>query len=329
MLTLRWPVRPEPPNPEAGATNGRLLHVSNRQFWGCLAVSLTVFVFATGPLWRHASDIGRLDTAIYWSYGIIPLLIGGCLLWSRRFHVRGFLLDTLALTVTKYVLTASVAIILWATGGDPQRVAAAPHPAVAAAKESAATPTVLDPARTGRLSVEVVDAAGRPVAGAHAYVARGLEGFVFAPPRAPVTLVNDGSGVTPALAVAQTGQPIEGRSTDGRLHTLVVRREGAALFNVPLLSSGAPTLVHPTDASGLATVRCNVHPNGEKESLVLLVTNPFHGRTDASGEVSWTGVPAGSLVVAAILDDGRSSREATVEIGAGATAHARLVVSGP
>jgi hypothetical protein len=322
-------VRPEPPNPEAAARDGRLLHVSNRQFWGCLTVSLAVFVFATGPLWRHASDIGRLDTAIYWSYGIIPLLIGGCLLWSRRFHVRGFLLDTLALTVTKYVVTASVAIALWAAGGDPQHVAAPPRQAIAAANESAPTPTVIDPARTGRLAVEVVDDAGRPVAGAHAYVVRGLEGFVFAPPAERVTLVNDGSGVTPALAVVQTGQPIEGRSTDGRLHTLVVRREGAALFNVPLLSSGAPTLVHPADTSGLAMVRCNVHPNAEKESHVLLVTNPFHGWTDAAGEVSWTGVPASTLVVAAVLDDGTVSREATVDVGIGATVHARLVVSSP
>ena len=68
--------------------------------------------------------------------------------------------------------------------------------------------------------------------------------------------------LAPELAVVELGQHIEGRSTDGRLHTLVVRREGAPLFNVPLLSSGAPTTttVRPGEAPGLASVRCNVHP---------------------------------------------------------------------
>jgi hypothetical protein len=87
--------------------------------------------------------------------------------------------------------------------------------------------------------------------------------------------------------------------------------------------------VRPTDASGLATVRCNVHPNAERESFVLVVTNPFHGTTDAAGAVSWTGVPSSTVVVAAILDDGRAARETTIDVGAGATAHARLVLGGP
>ncbi len=304
----------------------RLLHVSRAQFVGSLLVSLTIFFFATGPLWRHAADIRRLDTAIFWSYGAIPLLIAACLVASKRWSVRGFLLDTLALTLTKYVLTATVAGLLWFAGGDPAGVAPPAHAAVKPSEpEPAAAPTRLDPAQAGEIDVTVADATGKPVAGALAYVAGGLDGYVFAVPSSPVALTNDGKGVAPPLLVAQIGQTLEGRSTDGRLHTLVVRRDGATLFNVPMLSSGAATAVRAgdaRDAPGLATVRCNVHPGVEAESRLLLLAHPFHGWSDADGRVVLRGVPAGTLRIAVLAGD-RTAEEA-VPLAAGKTAEVRL-----
>jgi hypothetical protein len=98
----------DPRKPTDDPRKGRFLHVSGVQFVGSLGVSLLIFFFASGPLWRHAANIGRLDHAIYWSYAAIPFLIAACLGASKRFTVRGFLLDTLALGVTKYVVTASI-----------------------------------------------------------------------------------------------------------------------------------------------------------------------------------------------------------------------------
>jgi len=324
----------DPPAAAEDPREPRLLHVSRAQFAACLVVSLTIFFFATGPLWRHAADIRRLDTAIFWSYGAIPLLIAACLLASRRWSLRGFLLDTLALTLTKYVLTATIAGALWISGGDPAGVAPPAHAAAKpAAPEPVAAPSKIDPAQTGEIDVLITDAAGKPVAGALAYVAGGLEGYVFAVPAEPVALANDGKGVTPALAVAQIGQSLEGRSTDGRLHTLVVRREGATLFNVPLLSSGGVTTVHAGDARdgpGLATVRCNVHPQGEAESRLLLVTHPFHGWSDAAGRVVLRGVPAGALRIAVLA--GEAGGEESVQLGGGKTVEVRVgvrAVAGP
>lgn len=312
----------EPPNAPEDPRQGRFLHVTPAQFVGSLVAALAVFFFATGPLWRHAGNITLLDSSIYWSYLVIPVAIAGCLLWSKRWSVRGFLLDTMALTLTKYVITASIAIGLWALHGDPEGLPPPPHTAKSAEPAPVITPTKIDPAQTGTLVVTVTRASGDPVEGALAYVAGGLEGYVFAPPEGPVELTNDGRGVMPAFAVAQTGQRIEGRSTDGELHTLVVRREGAALFNVPLLRSGAPTTVHAGDATGLATVRCNVHPS-EAESRLLLVGNPFHASSDATGQVTLRGVPAGALRVAAIVA-GMPAGEATVQLGAGKTMALRL-----
>src|SRR6185312_8911475 len=143
----------------------------------------------------------------------------------------------------------------WATVAPPKAAAAAiPHRATHSAPatpEPAIVPTPIDAARTGTVRATVVDGAGRPVAGALVYVAAGVEDFVFAAPEAPVVLEHGPLGVTPALAVAQVGQRIEARSSDGRMHTLVASRDGAALFNVPLLASGAPTATRLRDAGGL------------------------------------------------------------------------------
>ena len=302
---------------------GRLLHVSRAQFWGSFAASLVVFFFVTGPVWRNAGDIFALDGAIFWSYGAIPLLIGGCLLWSRRFTLRGFLLDSLALAVLKYVVTNMIAVVLWATIAPPRAAATAPHlPPPAASPEAPIVPTPIDPAQTGALEATVADAHGQPVAGALVYVSAGLTGYVFAAPAEPLVLEHGPEGVSPALAVVQVGQRIEGRSTDGRMHTLVANRDGAALFNVPLLASGAPTPVRVREAHGMTVLRCNVHP-GEPTSRLLTLAHPFFGRTDAAGRALLVGVPAGRVSVAAAGMDGSAGEEAVV-ITAGAKREVRI-----
>jgi hypothetical protein len=302
---------------------GRLLHVSQPQFWGCLVVALVVFSFARGPIWRHAGDIASLDLAIFWSYGAIPLLIGGCLLWSHRWSWRGVLLDSLALVLLKYGITYSIAMVLWATVAPPHGPPAAPAHAVSAAEpEPVVVPTPIDPARTGVIEATVVDAQGSPAAGALVYVAAGLEGYVFAPPTEPLVLEHGKEGVTPALAVAQVGQPIQGRSIDGRMHTMVATRDGGPLFNIPLLSSGASTPVRVREAHGMTILRCNVHPS-EPTSRLLTLAHPFFRLTDAAGKVRLEGVPAGRLRLAAARGE-ESAVEDAVTLDAGATREVRL-----
>jgi plastocyanin len=269
--------------------------MTRAQFLGILAASVLLFAFVTGPVWRHPGDIGVLDWAILYSYCAIPPLVAGCLLVSRRFSVRGFLLDTLALTLTKYVVTSLIAIVLWSTVAPPRGAPPAPRaPDLPPVPELAIVPTPIDPARTGTVRATVVDAAGQPLAGALVFVAQGLEDDVFAPPDAPVVLDHGPDGVEPSLAAAQVGQRIEARSTDGRMHTLVARRDGEVLFNVPLLAKGAPTTTRVRDAAGMWTLRCNAH-TGERTSRLLVLAHPFFARTDAAGRADLPGVPAGRL----------------------------------
>lgn len=318
---------PENDAAKAGA-EGRLLHVSRAQFVGSLAASVVLFLFITGPLWRHAGDVSRLDTAIWYSYGAIPLLIAGCLLASRRWSLRGFLLDTMALTLTKYVVTCTIAIAFWATVSPPRAAAAATSrrpPAPTPAAVESITPTPIDPAKTGTVRATVVDPSGRPLAGAIVFVAGGVEDYAFAPPSEPVVLEHGPHGVTPALAVAQVGQRIEARSTDGRMHTLVADKAGEALFNVPLLASGAPTTTRLRAANGLSTLHCNVHP-GEPGSLLLTLAHPFFARSDADGRVTLSGVPAGSLRIGA-AQGSHVATESSVDLHAAETADVRIEIA--
>jgi len=314
------------PNTLAAPAEEPLLHVSRTQFLGSLAVAVSLFLFAQGPMWKHAGDINRLDGAIWWSYGAIPLLIAGCLVASHRWSVRAFMLDTMALTLVKYVLTFGLAVVFWATISPPLPAAAMPPPRPAPAlHEQAIAPTPIDPTETGAVRVTVVDPAGRPVAGAVVFVAAGLEDYVFAPPAEPAVIEHGPQGITPALAVAQVGQKLEARSTDGRMHTLVAGKAGEVLFNVPLLASGAPTTTVVREARGLTALRCNVHPE-EPEGRLVTVANPYFGRSDAEGRVLLSAVPGGKLRLGAAYGE-HGAGEAPVELHPKETAEVRIEVA--
>ncbi len=227
-----------------------LPRLSRPLFWGIFAIALCIFLFATGPVWRHPWDVA-FDFAVYYSYAPIPFLVLAAAAYQRwrrrragaaagaggpsggrdapardRFGVRAFVLDTMELTFLKYATTLAIAIALWMTQSAPPPVAAAPAraPAPPAPSEPAPAPTPIRIEDTGTLTGVVRDASGKPVAGALVFVASGLEAYVFAAPAEPLRLENDGHGATPRLAAAQTGQTILARSTDGHLHSLVASR---------------------------------------------------------------------------------------------------------
>jgi hypothetical protein len=190
------------------------------------------------------------------------------------------------------------------------------------APEPPVVPTPIDPAATGRVLGSIAGAQGRPIEGALAFVAAGLEGYVFAPPGEPAAIENAGRGVAPRIAVARVGQRLLARSADGHLHTLVGKKGGGTLFNVPLLSSGQPTELRLRDAHGLVVLGCNAHPD-EEESRLVVLAHPFFDFTDREGRFHLRGVPAGPIRVAAVLPGGGLA-EAALDLAPGAAAELRL-----
>ncbi|MCC6553238.1 MAG: hypothetical protein IT372_09495 [Polyangiaceae bacterium] len=302
--------------------------LSGPQIFLCLAVPISIFLFGTGPIWTHPWE---LDRAIWWSYAPLPLLVLGCLAWSRRLTPRAWLLDTLSLTLAKFGLTFTIAIFLWGTADPPPRAAVLRSMRAAAAAleppPAPPAPTPLPPGSTGALRGAVADASGRPVPGALVFIERGLEGVVFAPPAAPLLLDNGPLGVTPRLSAAQTWQTISARSTDGHLHTLVAASAEGPLFNVPLLSSGARTSVVVREPHGVSRIRCAVHQGGaEAGSYLAVLSHPFSAVTGDGGRFEWPGVPAGELRVAAFHPD-LGDGAAPVELAAGGEAELRLALA--
>jgi hypothetical protein len=290
-----------------------LVRLSRPQFWGIFAISISIFLFATGPVWRHPWRIGVLNDAILWSYLPLPLLVAGALAYRRALTLRGFFLDALELTLLKYSVTFGLSLVLWSIQRPPEEPFVFHAPRIEARATPAAKLTVLDPARLGTVRGVVVDGSGAPVANALVFVSAGLEEMVFAPPAKALELTEDGTGVSPRLAAAMVGQRVEARSIDGQLHTLVATAAGSTLFNVPLLPAGVVRAVDVAEPHGLVELRCTVHPN-ERHAVVGFFSNPFFALTGPDGRYAFEGVPATKITVS-VSRDGRalSSTAVTVE----------------
>lgn len=288
--------------------------LTRTQFAITLAVCLSIFLLAGGPIWQQPWKMDQVDLAMLWSYAPLPLLVLGFLAWSRRLRVASFLLETLRLVLVKYSITFALALVLWTMTDQPAH--AAPTPLRSGrAGSSAALPPYQGP--TGTLRGRVLDATatGTAVSGALVFVDTDLAGE---PNAAPLQLTNEGRGLSPRLAVAQTGQAIALRSGDGRLHTAAAETEGSPLFNVPAIRSGSWSRTSIDEPHDAVTVRCTVHPGEEAPAHLTVLRHGWHALTAADGTFAIEGVPRGERRVVARRLDGDAMVEiaATVEVTA-------------
>ena len=254
--------------------------VTRWQTAAVLAVAVAIFFFVAGPVWRHPWSI---DGSVYWSYAAIPLLVAGVLLMARRFRWRAFLIGTLEVTLFKFGITYGIAIVLWATAGEPPPAPSVVMPAGTPAPSLAKKP----PEKTGEL-------AGRAPPGALVWIDGGLDEFAFPPPSGTIEMQNDGHGFAPAIVSAQVGQTLKVRATDGRTHTLHAKDDRTGALRNLAVPAGAPRAVRFTRPLGLVEVTCLVHAlaHSEKPSWLLVVAHPFVTRADGQGRFAWQGVPA-------------------------------------
>ncbi|MFO0591363.1 MAG: hypothetical protein U0441_27695 [Polyangiaceae bacterium] len=277
-----------------------------------LALVVALFLFAHGPLWSHPWDAGALDSAIFWSYLPIPVLVAAGLLVAKRFSWLFLCLESMAIVLVKYAITFSLALVFWAVSGPPPapaKTAAPPKTAAAPAEPPPPPPTPIAADQKGSVRGVVKDGAGQPVAGAFVFVASGLEAFVFERPTEPVRVENDGKSVhvsadgsrgekLPAgLVVARAGQPIQGRSLDGHLHTLVAT--GDSTFNIPMISSGVWSTVVIREPAKVSRLRCTVHPEGETPGHLVVLDHPFYTATGADGSFRIEGIPGAKITLGA------------------------------
>ena len=90
------------------------LGLGRGQFLGILALSVLLFVFVDGSVWRHVHDghLRRIAT----SYLAIPVAVGAALVWNRTFTWVRVFGATIVLSAIKFVLTAVLLGVLGMAG---------------------------------------------------------------------------------------------------------------------------------------------------------------------------------------------------------------------
>jgi hypothetical protein len=146
---------------------------------------------------------------------------------------------------------------------------------------------------------DVVVKDGR-VANAFAYVAAGLESYVFEIPKDPVVVDQRGClYVSPRtrghVFGAETGQEIRFLNSDPTLHNVHIDPKNSPAANFGMGVQGAKRSVRIPKAEVMVNVRCDVHP--WMHAYLGVVDHPHFAVTGDDGGFEFTGVPAGHYTI--------------------------------
>jgi plastocyanin len=98
----------------------------------------------------------------------------------------------------------------------------------------------------------------------------------------------------PHVLPVLVGTTVDFLNSDTILHNVFTPDKIADKFNLGTYPQGTQKS-HTFDRPGNAVVLCNVHP--EMEAYIVVLETPYFAVTDADGEYSISGVPAGSYTL--------------------------------
>jgi hypothetical protein len=86
------------------------LGLGRLQFFAILAVSIALFVFIDGPVWRHvhAAHLRRITL----SYGVIPVAVAAALAWNRTPRLSLLIGASAVVALIKLVVTAGLLVAI-------------------------------------------------------------------------------------------------------------------------------------------------------------------------------------------------------------------------
>ncbi len=87
-----------------------VVHLSLGQFSTILVLSLAIFLFTDGPLWAQIR--GSHFNRIIISYTFIPAAVAAALAYNQHLRLSAFFSATLAIGMTKLVLTALLVMLI-------------------------------------------------------------------------------------------------------------------------------------------------------------------------------------------------------------------------
>lgn len=267
---------------------------------GLVTLSVVLFLLWDGPLWsapREASHVGRFVVSYL---AVVPLAVVA-LAAARQWSWGHLVATTGSAWAIKMVITA-VLYEAFATGTAGQF-----EPRPAPKQTLAATSDAYRPASgdfaSGRIhgTVRHGDA---PVASAVVYLDRPAPGRPLGEQN-PVKLELGANGLGGPLYVASRTGGITASNTGSALHTVHLFEASRSLFNAPIPPSASRSLKVPR--AGLYQLRCDPHP--AERAWLLVMDSPYVTTTNALGQFSLDGVPAGEVRVVALgAVDGRLQR---------------------
>jgi plastocyanin len=132
----------------------------------------------------------------------------------------------------------------------------------------------------------------------------------------PFRLVQKNKMFTPHLLVVPTGSSVEFPNQDPFFHNVFSLFNGKR-FDLGLYESGTSRAVR-FDREGVSYIFCNIHP--EMGAVVLAMSTPYWGVSNATGEVAIPNVPPGSYKLHVWSEAAQSANpveaERTVQVGA-------------
>jgi hypothetical protein len=128
------------------------------------------------------------------------------------------------------------------------------------------------------------------------YVKSGLEGKVFAWPKTPVRVANEGCVYVPRVSGAMTNQPIEFANADPTAHN-IHGFSSQGDFNFTLLGKGLTNQVKLRKPELPLRVKCDLHP--WMSGSVGVFAHPYFAVTGADGRFELPGLPPGEYEIEA------------------------------
>ena len=156
------------------------------------------------------------------------------------------------------------------------------------------------------------------------YVKDGLSGF-YPAPTTPVVLDQRGCWYNPHTFAIQAEQPLEIVNDDPTMHNVNAKPTQSPPFNIAQPTKGMKSIKKFFKPEVGVKFKCNVHP--WMNAFAVVTSHPFHGVTDAEGNFTIKGLPAGTYVVEA-WHEKLGAQTQSVTVGEGESKPAEFVFKG-
>ncbi len=140
------------------------------------------------------------------------------------------------------------------------------------------------------------------LANVYVYIKSGPPAAMTATSPAPSTVVMDqiGCKYVPHVVALMRGGSVEFRNSDGTMHNIhtLPTVEGSQPIDISQGPKGTPQVKQFNQPEAMLPVRCNNHP--WMNAFINVSATPFFAVTDADGNFSIGGLPAGTYTLAAV-----------------------------